>query len=52
MKRAEIPAELLADVKNYLNITWGGQGHGWEDPWPYCLRFGLFGRKRRRSDGL
>ena len=22
MKRAEIPAELLADVKNYLNITW------------------------------
>lgn len=22
MKRTEIPAELLADVKNYLNITW------------------------------
>lgn len=22
MRRAEIPAELLADVKNYLNITW------------------------------
>lgn len=22
MTRAEIPAQLLADVKNYLNITW------------------------------
>ncbi len=22
MQRADIPAELLADVKNYLNITW------------------------------
>lgn len=25
MKRTEIPAELLADVKNYLNITWDDQ---------------------------
>lgn len=22
MKRAEVPEQLLADVKNYLNITW------------------------------